>query len=305
MSRRLRIRHTTRFAYDAPAYQSHNQIRMRPLDGPDQSCADFALDITPPGNTLEFQDYYGNHVAAVSIHEPHDSLTIVAHSLVERIGEPAPPTDEMSFEQFLRDDRQRSINHYDFLSASPYVPFNDRVKKFFWFARPRPDEDVARYVQHIVNFVCDQFYYRPGVTKVDSKVDEILTTGAGVCQDFAHLTIAVLRLAGVPARYVSGYLAPLNYLSGETPVGPQASHAWLEAQLPYQGWIGFDPTHGCRADLRHIRVAVGRDYSDVAPLRGVYRSFGRRQTMSVDLTLEPETVENPAGNSSFQQQEQQ
>jgi transglutaminase-like putative cysteine protease len=304
MTMRLRICHTTRFAYGAPAYQSHNQIRMRPLESAGQICAEFALEITPAGNTLEFQDYYGNHVAAVSIHEPHDSLTIVARSLVERVSEAAPPTDAMSFEEFLRDDRQRILSQYDFLSASPYVLFNDRMRKFFWLARPRADEDVAGYVQRVVAFVRDQFHYRPGVTNAYSTVDEILTTGAGVCQDFAHLTIALLRLAGVPARYVSGYLAPPRYPSDEGPVGPQASHAWLEAQLPYQGWIGFDPTHGCRADSRHIRVAVGRDYSDVAPLRGVYRSFGRRQTMSVDLTLEPEVVANPA-RDAYSQQEQQ
>ena len=305
MTMRLRICHTTRFTYDEPAYQSHNQIRMRPLESADQSCVEFALEITPAGETLEFQDYYGNHVAAVSIHDPHDSLTIMARSLVERVSEPAPSTDAMSFEQFLRDDRQRILSQYDFLSASPYAPFSDRMRKFFWIARPRTDEDVAGYVQRVVAFVRDQFYYRPGVTKVHSTVDEILTTGAGVCQDFAHLTIAILRLAGVPARYVSGYLAPRRHPSRETPVGSQASHAWLEAQLPYQGWIGFDPTNGCRADFRHIRVAVGRDYSDVPPLRGVYRSFGRLQTMSVDLKLESEAGENPAGDGLSQRQEQQ
>lgn len=301
---RLRICHTTRFAYEAPAYQSHNEIRMRPLESAEQSCAEFALEITPAGSALEFQDYYGNHVSAVSIHEPHDSLTIVARSLVERVSEPAPPADTMSFEQFLRDDRQRVLSQNDFLSASPYVPFNDRMKKFFWITRPRAHQDVAGYVQHVVAFVRDQFYYRQGVTKVYSTVDEILTVGAGVCQDFAHLTIAVLRLAGVPARYVSGYLAPRDPSQGP-PVESQASHAWLEAHLPYQGWIGFDPTHGCRADFRHIRVAIGRDYSDVPPLRGVYRSFGRRQTMSVDLKLEPEAGENPAGDGPSQRQEQQ
>jgi transglutaminase-like putative cysteine protease len=304
MTMRLRICHTTRFAYDEPAYQSHNQIRMRPLDSAGQTCARFALEITPPGSMLEFEDYYGNHVVAVSVNEPHDSLTIVARSLVEQMGEPAPSVYAMSFDQFLRDDRQRTLSEYDFLSASPYVPFSDRMKRFFWIARPRADEDVADYVQHVVAFVRDQFDYRPGVTNAYSLVDEILTTGAGVCQDFAHLTIAVLRLAGVPARYVSGYLAPPRYSSDDAPAGSQASHAWLEAHLPCQGWVGFDPTHGCRADLRHIRVAVGRDYSDVTPLRGVYRSFGRKQTMSVDLTLEPEAAGNPA-EGSFQQQEQQ
>ncbi len=305
MTMRLRICHTTRFSYEAPAYQSHNEIRMRPLDSAEQTCTEFALEIVPPAAALEFRDYFGNYVTAASLHEPHDSLTIIARSVIERVSETAPSGETMSFERFLRDDRQRTQNEYDFLSASPYVPFSDRTKKFFWLARPHDDEDVASYVHRLVAYVRDQFYYQPGVTKVSSTVDEVLTTGAGVCQDFAHLTIATLRLAGVPARYVSGYLAPPISTSDNVPGEPQATHAWIEAQLPYQGWVGFDPTHGCRADLRHIRVAIGRDYSDVAPIRGIYRSFGRRQTMSVDLRLEREADKYPGSDGSSHQQAQQ
>jgi transglutaminase-like putative cysteine protease len=301
---RLRICHTTRFAYDAPAYQSHNQIRMRPLDNQGQVCQEFALEAIPRGTTLEFQDYYGNHVVALSIHRPHESLTIIARSVVDRIGQPAKSAASMPFEEFLRDDRKRIASQYDFLSSSPYVVFSDRVKKFFWLARPRNDEDVAGYTERLVAFVRDQFHYRPGVTNANSTTDHILTTGAGVCQDFAHLTISVLRLAGVPARYVSGYLAPPRDLAENGASGPQASHAWLEAQLPYQGWTGFDPTHGCRADPRHIRVAAGRDYSDVPPLRGVYRSFGQGQTMSVDLRVEREDTRN-AGADAYSNHHQQ
>ena len=146
-------------------------------------------------------------------------------------------------------------------------------------------------MQQIVAFVRDQFSYEPGVTQAHSTVDEILTIGAGVCQDFAHLTIAILRLAGVPARYVSGYLAPPPSSSQQVPLESQASHAWIEAQVPGEGWAGFDPTHGCRTDTRHIKVAIGRDYSDVTPLRGVYRSFGKKQTMTVDLRLEREKAD--------------
>ena len=196
----------------------------------------------------------------------------------------------------------RSQTEYDFLGASPYVPFSDRMRKFFWIARPRRTDDVAAYVQQLVRFVRDQFAYEPGVTRVYSTADEILTVGAGVCQDFAHLTIAILRLAGVPARYVSGYLAPPEDSTGEIPNASQASHAWLDAQLPGVGWTGFDPTHGCRSDARHIRVAIGRDYSDVTPLRGVYRSFGSKQTMTVDLKLERDNSgQSQSQNGSAQQ----
>ena len=102
----------------------------------------------------------------------------------------------------------RNRLEYDFLSASRHVPFSEPMRKFFWLAKPDPSEDVAAYANRIVAFIRDQFVYEPGMTKVHSTADEILSVGGGVCQDFAHLTIGVLRLAGIPARYVSGYLAP-------------------------------------------------------------------------------------------------
>jgi transglutaminase-like putative cysteine protease len=298
----VRISHTTRFSYDAPAYQSHNEVRMRPLDDANQKCLEFALEVSPPGVMLDFPDYYGNRVHAFSIYPPHESLTIVARSLVERSDQPPIGAEQISFEEFLRDDRARIQREFDFLNPSAYVPFSDRMRKFFWIARPRADEEVGPYVQHVVAFVRDQFTYEPGITQVQSTADEILTIGAGVCQDFAHLTIAILRLAGVPARYVSGYLAPQDNSSTEVAVGSQASHAWIEAHLPGCGWAGYDPTHGCPTDIRHVRVAVGRDYSDVTPLRGVYRSFGSRQTMSVELKLERSSQSNQMNQNGYSQQ---
>lgn len=298
----LRISHTTRFAYDAPAYQSHNEVRMRPVDNAGQKRLEFALEVEPEAAFFEFDDFYGNRVHSFSIHPEHSVLTIVARSLVECMEEQSPPAPSMSFEEFLRDDRARVQAEYDFLGASRYVPFSDRMKRFFWIARPQRTDDVGAYVQQIVAFVRDQFSYEPGVTRAHSTVDEILTIGAGVCQDFAHLTIAILRLAGVPARYVSGYLAPPPGSSRQTPIESQASHAWIEAQVPGQGWAGFDPTHGCRTDTRHIKVAIGRDYSDVTPLRGVYRSFGKKQTMTVDLKLERQTSSQQQGQNGCSQQ---
>jgi len=134
--------------------------------------------------------------------------------------------------------------------------------------------------------VRDQFDYQKARTHVHSSLDDILKSGGGVCQDFAHLTIGLLRLAGVPARYVSGYMAPAISAAGDASLGEQASHAWLEAWLPNAGWTGFDPTHRYRTDERHVRVAVGRDYADVPPLKGMYRSRATNQIMTVDLNIE-------------------
>ena len=257
----LRICHTTRFEYQAPAYDSHNEARMRPLEGANQRCVEFDLDLTPNASTFEYDDYYGNRVYGFSIHDPHPVLVVAAKSLVERVPAAAPPAIPTPFGEYLLEDHVRNRTEYDFLNASRHVPFSEPMRKFFWLAKPDPSEDVATYANRIVAYIRDQFVYEPGMTKVHSTADEILSVGGGVCQDFAHLTIGVLRLAGIPTRYVSGYLAPAAKSTVET-VGAQASHAWLEAQLPGLGWTGFDPTNGCLVDERHIRVAIGRDYSE-------------------------------------------
>jgi transglutaminase-like putative cysteine protease len=287
---RYRIRHVTRFTYDQPASESHNEVRLQPRDSIRQRTLGFRLEITPPAAVINYRDAFGNAVHAVSIHAPHNELMVSADSLIER----QPPRELSSndqFENFLRNDNLRSQEEYDFLSPSRYIPFSDQLKKFFWMVRPRMNESVADYCRRVVAWVCDQFAYEPGRTNVHSDVNHVLSTGAGVCQDFAHLTIGVLRLAGVPARYVSGYLAPRL---GGRPIGSQASHAWLEVMLP-DGWFGFDPTHGSRVTDHHLRLAAGRDYADVPPIRGVYRSAGKHQTMGVSLDI---TEAEPADKDS-------
>jgi transglutaminase-like putative cysteine protease len=295
----FRICHTTRFQYEGAAYHSQNELRMRPLDSPNQRCLDFELWIEPRASTLEYDDYYGNRVHAFSIETKHDSLNVVARSLVEQLPQLPDPPGRTPFREFLLNDGIRSQAEYDFLNASQYVPFSGAMRKFFWSIRPDLTEDVRAYTIRVVNFIWQQFQYEPGTTEVHSTADQILTEGAGVCQDFAHLTLGVLRLSGIPARYVSGYLAPMADTNLQS-LGAQASHAWIEAQLPGLGWSGFDPTNGCRVDQRHVRVAIGRDYSDVPPLRGVYKSKSSRQIMTVDLRIEPASTVEPKPDPNLQ-----
>jgi transglutaminase-like putative cysteine protease len=294
----FRVRHATRFNYEAPAYESHNEVRLRPCDDPSQLVLSFDLQVTPRASIREFRDYFGNRAHSISIYPPHNSIAIVATSLVERLpGFGGHPTDT-TFDRYLADDEPRTREHCEFLTASRYVPFSDRLRRFFWMARPRRNEGVAEYAMRMVGFIRDQFGYDTGATNVHSSLDEILRAGGGVCQDFAHLTIGVLRLAGIPARYVSGYLGPEP--GAEPAPAEQASHAWIEALLPGLGWTGFDPTHRCRTDIRHIRVAVGRDYADATPVRGVYRSAAGRNTMSVDLQVSAATPAAPSFGYSQQ-----
>jgi transglutaminase-like putative cysteine protease len=282
---RFRIRHVTRFAYDQPAYESHNEVRLAPRPSPGQRTLGFRLEVIPRAAVIEYRDAFGNTVHALSVHEPHRELVVVADSLVERIAPRTSDVPHLPFSEFLAGDAIRSQQEYDYLHSSRYVPLSEALKKFFWLARPHMNEPVAEYTARSVAWIRDQFSYEPGATHVHSDVDHVLRAGAGVCQDFAHLGIGLLRLAGIPARYVSGYLAPRVGPKVDRPLGEQATHAWVEAHIPDTGWIGYDPTHGCLTTDHHIRVAVGRDYADVTPLRGVYRSAGERQTMRVSLDI--------------------
>lgn len=295
----FRIRHSTRFAYRKPASDSHNEIHLKPRVTSDQRCLSFELQVEPAGAIAAYIDFFGNSAHSVSISTPHQELVIATESIVERDPAVKQIRADVPFARFLVDDGVRGREHYEYLAASHYVPFSKRLRRFFWHGHPQDYEDVSDYVGRIISEVHRQFEYEPNATNVHSSLDDILKSGGGVCQDFAHLTIGMLRLAGVPARYVSGYLAP-----NASPVPqPQATHAWLEAWLPGAGWTGFDPTHECLADERYLQIAVGRDYGDVPPIRGLYRSADNNQTMTVELTVAPIDEPDVVNRSTSQNQQ--
>ncbi len=257
------VRHRTRFWYQKAASHSHNELHLKPLSNSEQRCLGFELQIEPAGAVATHVDFFGNCAHSVSISTPHEELVIATDAIVERDAAVKQTRTDVPFVRYLVDDEARGREYYEYLAASQYVPFSKRLRKFFWHGHPRDYEDVSDYVARIIAEVHRQFEYETDSTSVHSSLDDILKSGGGVCQDFAHLTIGMLRLAGVPARYVSGYLAPRTSPVTE----PQASHAWLEACLPEVGWIGFDPTHECRADERYIRSR-----SDA--ITATYRPFG-------------------------------
>jgi transglutaminase-like putative cysteine protease len=290
---RFRIRHTTRFVYERAARDSHNEIHLKPRDSELQRCLHFDLIIEPSAAVLAYTDFFENDAHSVSVSAAHEQLVITADSTVERSPATMEIAEYVPFVRFLVNDERRTRDHFEFLTASPYIPFSKRLRKFFWQKHPLEHEDVADYTARTVSLVRGQFEYETHTTHVHSRIDDILKAGGGVCQDFAHLTIGMLRLAGVPSRYVSGYLAPRPG-SGITE-GAQASHAWLEAWLPNLGWTGFDPTHNCRTDERYIQVAVGRDYGDVPPIRGHYKGASGNNMMTVELDIAPD----PGAVTSF------
>jgi transglutaminase-like putative cysteine protease len=281
----FQIGYTTRFVYEQLAFDSVNEIHLAPIDGDDQRLLSFRLDVRPEGVIREHRDRFGNLAHEVAVDEPHNELVIHAESIVERTNIAEPPATPTRFASYLEKDETRLRNYPDFLNPSRYIPFSDRLRSCFWSVRPQPSEDVAWYVKRVVTYVREQFGYDKSATHVHSTVDDILTAGGGVCQDFAHLTIGLFRLAGIPARYVSGYLAP-NRRDPNAPPPELASHAWLEVLLPGAGWSGFDPTHRTPVTAHHIRVAVGADYGDVPPVSGHYKTAGGRQKMSFELRVE-------------------
>jgi transglutaminase-like putative cysteine protease len=280
----FRIEYQTGYQYEQPAYDSINETRLRPLECPDQRLLAFKLDVQPPAIIREFRDRFGNSAHTVEVREPHRELVITAHSIVERTDISAGHSAYITFKDYLHKDDQRTHEFGDLLGPTRYIPFTPRLRRCFWSAHPSMEEDIKTYVDRTISFVRDQFGYDRGTTHVHSTVDDILTSGGGVCQDFAHLTLGLLRLAGIPARYVSGYLAPRRK-GVEGPPPELASHAWVEVLLPGLGWTGYDPTHRCRTDKHYIRIAIGRDYRDVPPVSGSYKTTGGNQKMRFALRL--------------------
>jgi transglutaminase-like putative cysteine protease len=289
----FRIKHVTRYIYEQPAYHSHNIVRLAPIDAPDQKRLEFHLDITPSATISEFRDSFGNLAHSIDLQPPHKELIISSTSVVERLMLPVPSPHRVSIRDYLANDSARMEKYAAFLNPSRYVPVSERLRRFFWSVRPHLSEDVTEYTERMIHYVRNQFAYDGDTTNVHSTVDDILTLGGGVCQDFAHLSIGLLRLAGIPARYVSGYLAPAPRKDANIAPPELASHAWIEALLPGTGWTGFDPTHRIRTIIRHIRVAIGRDYNDLPPVSGVYQSAGGTREMAYELEVSQATQNEP------------
>jgi transglutaminase-like putative cysteine protease len=251
---KLEIVHSTRYRYSGPIAETVMEVRLRPMDGNGQRCLDFDLDVSSGIEPRTYTDGYGNNVHYFNLVRPHTRLIVTSRSVVETGLERDADAGEELVHDFLR---YRS-------------PVKD-VLGVRELAGRHPVADlgsgpaVEQALDELTLTISREFTYDRAVTDVYSAVDEVLELRAGVCQDFAHLFIAVARAMGVPARYVSGYIHAPGGAGASS-----ASHAWAEGWVPGRGWVGFDATHPVRTSENHVRVAVGRDYSDAAPTRGIY-----------------------------------
>jgi len=252
------------------------EVSMHPRSEHMQRCFTFQLSVSPRARIFSYPDHLTNLIHHFDIPAPHKQLTIIADALVE-VDEPEPLPADLGPDAWAELDRLIELEDYwDMLRPSHFVRPSAALDAL---AREldvvtRGDRDPLILLQTLNKQLYDGFDYVKQSTKVDSPIEEALEKRQGVCQDFAHIMIALVRGLGIPSRYVSGYLYHEPWHTDRSEEG--ATHAWLEALLPGVGWVGFDPTNNLPAGMRHIRTAIGRDYADVAPTVG--RMKGAAQT---------------------------
>jgi transglutaminase-like putative cysteine protease len=286
---RYRLVHVTEFRYDGPVSESYNEVRLRPRQDDGQSCLSFRIRTEPAAPSAFHLDHYGNWVHRFNVVAEHRLLRVEADSVV-LVHEPQELPNESLSLRALDKLSDELDEHYDMLAPSQYVPHPEPVREIVREAERESGGTVAGFVRAAAALVHSRFRYEKGATHVHSSIFDVLESHAGVCQDFAHLLLAVVRLRGIPGQYVSGYLVPRRTAepgaSVEEVVGGQASHAWIEVFLPGSGWVGIDPTLGHATTIQHVRVAYGRDYGDVAPVRGIYKGHAG-QRLWVDVRVRP------------------
>lgn len=284
-SSRYRIEHVTRFVYTEPVRRCTMSLCLRPIEAPGQRLLDFSVKTTPTTRLTTENDPFGNTRHILTLHQDHDILEVVSTSEVAM--EPPPALPERLGKSTWDETRALGVDPkwWDFTGSSPLARASPALSDFVAQMGVAPRDDPLVDLMALSDALNDAFEYQPGVTSVDSTIDEFLASGKGVCQDYTHVMVAIARSWGVPTRYVSGYL----YVTADGPVQPgsafgAATHAWAETRLPHLGWIGLDPTNRSLADQKYVRIAVGRDYRDVPPTRGVIEGGGESQ-LEVDVRM--------------------
>ncbi|MGH9023702.1 MAG: transglutaminase family protein [Acidimicrobiia bacterium] len=261
MSWRMEIRHVSGYRYQGEVDSSYNEARMTPLTTEHQLVLDASVAVSPPARPFRYWDYWGTVVDAFDVQAPHRELVVTASSTVETSSAPEPPSaswDALS-------GKGTADRFAELVAPTAYAPRIPEVEGAAASLAGRHNPLGACLAA--IEWVQERVRYEPGATDVTTSATDSLAKGAGVCQDYAHLTLCLLRAMGIPGRYVSGYLHPTKDPQVGV-AGAGESHAWVEAWIGR--WWALDPTSGSPAGERHVLVARGRDYGDVAPLKGVY-----------------------------------
>jgi len=284
----FRVTHTTDYRYGEPVAEAYLELRLTPLSREGQTVQDHRLTIEPASRTSGYRDYFGNEVAFLSLPFRHSRLTIRSEALVKTESEALP---EDSLELTTQEARQILTGSlplvFDYLQPTDMVKIGREAVQ--WAKRYLAGQVVLRKgLENLNRAIYENFQYRKGATNFSTDVSTIWRDRIGVCQDFAHIMLSVLRTAGLPSRYVCGYIetAPPRGDNGEEKrlVGSVATHAWVEVLLPGQHWVALDPTNNRWCGEQHIAVSFGRDASEAAPIRGTFKGSGD-QVMKVQVKV--------------------
>lgn len=285
------VRHLTTFRYEPAVRESVMEVRMQPRSEANQRCLSFHLDVRPAANFTQYRDFTGNTVHHFDIAGSHTELKIMAQSTVQVQALPAPRPSEAGDWADL-DALTSGDDYWEMMLPSEFARSGETLEQLAKELRCERRDGPLELLTELNEGIYRLFAYVPNSTKVDSPIEEALQTRRGVCQDFAHIMIALVRRLRIPCRYVSGYLFHLQENGHRDRSLEGASHAWVEALVPRLGWIAFDPTNNLIGGDRHIRVAIGRDYADVPPTRGVYKGEAQSE-LSVAVTVSPSDAPPP------------
>jgi transglutaminase-like putative cysteine protease len=290
------VLHTTTFTYQPAVRESVMEVRLQPRsDGP-QHCLTFELDVTPAVNIMQYRDFMGNTVHHFDIAGKHSEVKVTARSSVEV--QSAPPPNSADAGSWSDLDRaissvSGSDDYWEMLLPSQFAKSTSCLEAFAKDLRCERRDTPLQLLTELNQSIYESFAYVPNSTNVDSPIDDALHSRQGVCQDFAHIMIALVRPLRIPCRYVSGYMFHRDEAEEKKDRSLEgASHAWIEALIPNLGWIAFDPTNNLIGADRHIRVALGRDYADVPPTRGVHKGEAQ-SALSVSVTVSPSDAPPP------------
>jgi transglutaminase-like putative cysteine protease len=270
------IRHFTRYRYSHPVWQSMMEVRMHPRSEGNQRCFIFQLSVNPRARIFAHTDARGNLVHHFDLPQRHRQLTIISDALVN-LDAPQTIPETMDYEAWDElDQLVEKKDYWDMLMPSHFARTSPELQELAEEigVMKRDERSPLAFLQDVVSGVYRSFSYVKKSTAVNSPIEHALKSRQGVCQDFAHIMITLVRNANIPCRYVSGYLYHSSENSDRSSDG--ATHAWVEAVLPGLGWVGFDPTNNIIVGERHIRTAVGRDYADVPPTMGTMK--GKAET---------------------------
>jgi transglutaminase-like putative cysteine protease len=271
---KLHILHRTRYRYAGPVRDSFNELRLKPVSNEHQRCESFTVRVRPSVPVRHYEDFYANWVHHFEVNEPHTELEIETEStvLTWQTNWLAPEATPFLLSRVRECARMERC--FDYLQESEYVELTPDVWRLA-LDQAAGQTDVWQTAQALSRWVHANFTYAPRATTAYTRMREALERRTGVCQDFAHVLLGLCRSLQIPALYVSGYLHTPN---------ADATHAWVEVFLPEIGWRALDPTHNCQPDDQYVKIAVGRDYADVPPVRGHYKNTQQR-TLEVQVRL--------------------